>query len=124
MNFDRTSRIAEEIKKVVTELLIERKIKDIRITDTTSLISVTSVEVVRDLKYAYIYISVLGKDTDKIMEGFQSASGYIRKEIGKRINLRYTPEILFRIDDSIERGMNMSKLIDQLHIEEDGGSDE
>lgn len=117
MGFERTGRIAEEVKKVITELLIEKKIKDVRITDSTSLISVTSVEVVRDLKYAYVYISVLGNDTDKVMEGFRSAAGYIRKEVGKRVNLRYTPEIIFKTDDSIERGIHMSQLIDNLHIE-------
>lgn len=124
MSFERTGRIAEEIKRVVTELLTERKIKDIRITDTPSLISVTSVEVVRDLKYAYIYISVLGKDIDKIMEGFSSAAGFIRKEVGKKVNLRYTPELIFKVDDSIERGIHMSKLIDELHIDEEEAEDE
>lgn len=124
MGFERTGRIAEEVKKVITELLIEKKIKDVRITDSTSLISVTSVEVVRDLKYAYVYISVLGNDTDKVMEGFRSAAGYIRKEVGKRVNLRYTPEIIFKTDDSIERGIHMSQLIDNLHIETEEAEDE
>ena len=124
MSFERTERIGEEIKRVITELLAERKIKDIRITDTPSLISVTSVEVVRDFKYAYIYISVLGKDTDKIMEGFSSAAGFIRKEVGKKVNLRYTPELIFKVDDSIERGIHMSKLIDELHIDEEEAEDE
>lgn len=114
MSFERTSRIAEEIKKTITELLVNQKIKDTRVTDSRSLISVTAVEVVRDLKYAYVYISVLGNDSEKVLEGFKSAAGYIRKEIGKDINLRYTPEIVFRADDSIERGVNMSKLINDL----------
>ena len=114
MSFERTSRIGEEIKKTITELLVNQKIKDTRITDSRSLISVTAVEVVRDLKYAYVYISVLGNDSEKVLEGFKSAAGYIRKEIGRDINLRYTPEIVFRPDDSIERGVNMSKLINDL----------
>lgn len=124
MGFERTGRIAEEIKKVITDLLIERKIKDVRVTDTMSLVSVTSVEVVRDLKYAYVYISVLGNDTDKVMEGFQSAAGYIRKEVGKKVNLRYTPEMVFRVDDSIERGIHMSRLIDDLKIPTEEAEDE
>lgn len=119
MNYERTGRIGEEIKRAITELLTERRIKDVRITDTHSLISVTTVEVVKDLKYAYVYISVLGNDADKIMEGFSSASGYIRKEVGGKVNLRYTPELIFRADDSIERGIHMSKLIDELHVEEE-----
>lgn len=123
MSYQRTGRIAEEIKKVVTELLIERKIKDVRITDSPSLVSVTTVEVVRDLKYAYIYISVLGNDQDKVMEGFRSAAGYIRKEIGRQVNLRYTPEVIFKVDDSIERGIHMSKLIDELHVNSEKDSE-
>ena len=119
MSYERTRRIGEEIKKTITELLAEQRIKDIRIIDSRSLISVTSVEVVRDLKYAYVYISVLGNDTDKVLEGFKSASGFLRKEVGKGMNLRYTPEVIFKRDDSIERGVNMSKLINDLHIEKE-----
>ena len=119
MSYERTRRIGEEIKKTITELLAEQRIKDIRIIDSRSLISVTSVEVVRDLKYAYVYISVLGNDTDKVLEGFKSASGFIRKEVGKGMNLRHTPEVIFKMDDSIERGVNMSKLINDLHIEKE-----
>ena len=117
MSYERTRRIGEEIKKSITELLREQRIKDIRIIDSRSLISITTVDVVRDLKYAYIYISVLGNDSDKVLEGFKSASGFIRKEVGKVIKLRYTPELIFKMDDSIERGVNMSKLINDLNIE-------
>lgn len=53
----------------------------------------------------------------KFLEGFKSASGFIRKEVGKDIKLRYTPELIFKMDDSIERGVNMSKLINDLNIE-------
>lgn len=118
MSYARTRRIGEEIKKVITELIAEQKIKDSRVTNTHSLVSVTTVDVVRDLKYAYVYISVLGKEEDKekVLEGLKSASGFIRKEVGRTINLRYTPEIIFRGDDSIERGVNMSKLINDLKV--------
>lgn len=118
MSYARTRRIGEEIKKVITELITEQKIKDVRVTGTRSLVSVTTVDVVRDLTYAYVYISVLGKeeDKDKVLEGLKSASGFIRKEVGRAINLRHTPEIIFKGDDSIERGVNMSKLINDLNI--------
>lgn len=118
MSYARTRRIGEEIKKVITELITEQKIKDSRVTGTRSLVSVTTVDVVRDLTYAYVYISVLGKeeDKDKVLEGLKSASGFIRKEVGKTVNLRHTPEIIFKGDDSIERGVNMSKLINDLNI--------
>jgi len=118
MSYARTRRIGEEIKKVITELITEQKIKDSRVTGTRSLVSVTTVDVVRDLTYAYVYISVLGKeeDKDKVLEGLKSASGFIRKEVGRTVNLRHTPEIIFKGDDSIERGVNMSKLINDLNI--------
>lgn len=118
MSYARTRRIGEEIKKVITELITEQRIKDTRVTGTRSLVSVTTVDVVRDLTYAYVYISVLGKeeDKDKVLEGLKSASGFIRKEVGKTVNLRHTPEIIFKGDDSIERGVNMSKLINDLNI--------
>mgnify|MGYP001364840538 CR=1 FL=1 len=118
MSYARTRRIGEEIKKVITELITEQKIKDSRVTGTRSLVSVTTVDVVRDLTYAYVYISVLGKeeDKDKVLEGLKSASGFIRKEVGRAVNLRHTPEIIFKGDDSIERGVNMSKLINDLNI--------
>lgn len=118
MSYARTRRIGEEIKKVITELITEQKIKDSRVTGTRSLVSVTTVDVVRDLTYAYVYISVLGKeeDKDKVLEGLKSASGFIRKEVGKTVNLRHTPEIIFKGDDSIERGVNISKLINDLNI--------
>ncbi|MBP2026445.1 ribosome-binding factor A [Acetoanaerobium pronyense] len=118
MSYARTRRIGEEIKKVITELITEQKIKDTRVTGTRSLVSVTTVDVVRDLTYAYVYISVLGKeeDKDKVLEGLKSASGFIRKEVGRAVNLRHTPEIIFKGDDSIERGVNMSKLINNLNI--------
>ena len=119
MSYERTRRIGEEIKKTITEMLAEQRIKDIRIVDSRSLISVTTVEVVRDHKYAYVYISVLGNDSDKVLEGFKSAAGFIRKEVGKGMNLRHTPEVIFKMDDSIERGVNMSKLINDLHIEKE-----
>ena len=85
MSYERTRRIGEEIKKSITELLREQRIKDIRIIDSRSLISITTVDVVRDLKYAYIYISVLGNDSDKVLEGFKSAYAGLSKSIIKCI---------------------------------------
>lgn len=108
---DRTERISEEVKKELSDL-IQNHIKDPRLPD---FVSVTAVRVTKDLRYAKAYVSVLGDESKKkgAIDALRSASGYIRHEIGKRINLRYTPEFRFELDDSIEHGMYLSKLIDE-----------
>ncbi|MDD7182294.1 MULTISPECIES: 30S ribosome-binding factor RbfA [Peptostreptococcus] len=111
MASNRIKRISEEVKKVVSVMLING-IKDPRIT---SMISVTDVEVTNDLRYAFVYISILGGNKEESLEGLNSARGYIRREVGKEIKLRYVPEIIFKIDDSIERGMHMDELIKNLN---------
>ncbi|NLW22326.1 MAG: 30S ribosome-binding factor RbfA [Tissierellia bacterium] len=116
MNNKRISRISEEIKKVVSEL-ISREIKDPRVSPMTS---VTKVEVTKDLSYAKIYISVLGDKGVKedTLEGLQSAKGFIRREISNRINLRHVPEPVFYLDESIEHGLYISKLIEKVNEED------
>jgi len=113
MNNKRVYRISEEVKKVVSELLFNG-LKDPRIH---SLTTVTNVEVTRDLRYAKIYVSVLGNDEDKknTIEGLENAKGFIRNEIGKKIDLRYVPEPIFYLDESIEQGIYISKLIDDVN---------
>lgn len=116
MNKRRISRISEEMRKVISELL-SRGIKDPRISPLTS---VTKVEVTNDLSYAFIYVSVLGNDEDKAntIKGLQSAKGYIKREIGNRIDLRILPELVFRLDESIEQGIYISQLIDKISRED------
>ncbi len=106
-------RINAEVQRELSNI-IRSEIKDPRIH---SLTSVTAVEVAPDLKYCKAYISVLGdeearKDT---MEGLKSAVGYIRTRLAKTINLRNTPELKFILDQSIEHGIAMSKLIDDVN---------
>ena len=114
MSYARTRRIGEEIKKIIGKMLFEGQIKDTKVSQSRSLISVTGVEVVRDLRYAYVYISVLGNDKDSVMEGLKRSAGFVRREVGKHVDIRYIPEIVFKVDDSIERGAYMSKLINDL----------
>ena len=106
---DRTNRISEEMKKEISAI-IQNELKDPRLPH---MISVISADVTRDLRYAKVFISVLGSEDDKknALHGLKSAAGFIRREIGHRMQLRYTPEILFELDDSIERGAYISKLI-------------
>jgi ribosome-binding factor A len=95
--------------------LIRNTIKDPRLP---GLVSVTAVRVTKDLRYAKVFVSVFGNDQEKkdALEALKHAAGFVRHEIGQRIQLRYTPEMLFVLDDSIEHGMHISHLIDKtLH---------
>jgi ribosome-binding factor A len=116
MNNKRINRISEEIRKVVSEL-ITREIKDPRVNPMTS---VTKVQVTNDLSYANIYVSVLGDKEVKedTLKGLKSAKGFIRKEIGNRIDLRHAPEPVFHLDESIEHSLYISKLIEKVNRED------
>lgn len=111
----RLNRISEEIKKEVSNI-IQNELKDPRLP---GFVSVLSVNTSRDLRYAKIYISVLGNEEDKknAMEGLKNAAGFIRREIGQRIKLRYTPELVFELDNSIEQGIYINKLINNIKNE-------
>ena len=101
------SRINGEVQRELSRI-ISREIKDPRIHPMTSVVSV---EVTPDLKFAKVYVSVLGDEMDRENT---SASSHIRSQLAKSLNLRNTPELHFVIDDSIEYGVNMSKRIDEL----------
>lgn len=113
MNIKRANRIGEEIRKIVSELLING-LKDPRVS---SLTSVSSVEVTRDLSFVKIYVSVLGNEEEKkdTIDGLNSAKGFIRKTIGSNLDIRHTPQPIFILDESIEEGIRMSKLIDDIN---------
>ena len=123
MSYARTRRLGDEIKKIIGKMLFEGQIKDSKVSGSRSLISVTGVEVVKDLRYAYVYISVLGNDQESVMEGLKRSAGFVRREVGKQIDIRYIPEVIFRVDDSIERGAYMSKLINDLNRSDAKASD-
>ncbi|AEF17318.1 MULTISPECIES: 30S ribosome-binding factor RbfA [Thermoanaerobacterium] len=112
----RIGRLSEEIKKEVSQMIFE-EIKDPRISNMTSI---TDIEVSKDLRYAKIYISVYGNDDEKknTIEGLKSATGFIRRELGKRIKLRYIPELIFELDNSIEYGAHISKILKDLDSRE------
>lgn len=108
----KNTRINGEVQRVLAEI-IRSDIKDPRIHPMTSVVTVT---VAPDLKTCKAYISVLGDDkaAEDTLAGLKSASGYIRKELARQINLRNTPEITFVMDQSIAYGINMSKKIDEV----------
>ena len=114
-NSIKNTRINGEVMKELS-LIIRQEIKDPRIHMMTS---VTSVEVAPDLKTCKVYISVMGSDEEKkdTIAGLRSAEGYVRRQLAKRLNLRNTPEIQFVLDQSIEYGVNMSRLIDEVNKE-------
>ena len=111
-NSIKNTRINMEVQRELSEI-IRSGIKDPRIHPMTSVVSV---EVTPDLKYCKAYISVLGnEDAGKAtIEGLKSAEGFVRRELARRVNLRNTPQIKFILDQSIEYGVNMSYLIDEV----------
>ena len=111
-NSVKSSRINSEVQREIAEL-IRSEIKDPRISPMTS---VTKVDVTTDLKYCKVYISVYGDENSKddTLAGLKKASGFIRSQLAKRINLRNTPELTFIYDDSMEYGMYMANLIDKV----------
>ena len=112
MSFKRTDRISEEVKKELSNVI--RELKDPRIPMMTSVVTVN---VTNDLSYAKAYISAMeGIDAAKeAAAGLKNAAGYIRREIGQRLRLRKTPELRFVADDSIEHGMSIAKMLNDLN---------
>ncbi len=120
MASNRISRINEEIQKELSSLL--RNLKDPRVQDT--MVSITHVETTPDLRYAKIYVSFLeeGKAQDAL-KGLKSAGGYLRRELGRALQLRYTPELNWALDDSITYGAKMLELINSLEVSRDEETD-
>ena len=108
----KNTRINSEVMKVLAEA-IRGELKDPRIPPFTS---VTDAVVAPDLKTCKVWVSVMGNDEDRLRteEGLKSAAGYIRSTLAKELNMRYTPELRFIMDDSIEYAINMSKKIDEI----------
>ncbi len=121
MASNRIGRINEEIQKELASLL--RNLKDPRVQDT--MISITHVETTPDLRYAKVYVSFLEENkAQDALKGLKSAGGYLRRELGRALNLRYTPELTWALDDSITYGAKMLKLINSLEVEQDADADE
>ena len=121
MASNRIGRINEEIQKELASLL--RNLKDPRVQNT--MISITRVETTPDLRYAKVYASFLEDNkANDALKGLKSAGGYLRRELGRALNLRYTPELVWELDDSITYGAKMLKLINSLEVSKDGDTDE
>ncbi len=117
MASNRMGRINEEIQRELSTLI--RTVKDPRVS---GMVSVTAVEATNDLRYAKIFISVLDKSASgQVLKGLKSASGYLRRELGRSLNLRYTPELVFERDDSIDIGTHVLELLRDVEEKEGRG---
>lgn len=112
---NRINRTNDDIQRVLSSLL--RSIKDPRVNQ--GMISVTHVDTTGDLRYSRVYLSVYGlRDEKELKKGLKSASGWLRRELGQSLNLRYTPELVFELDRSIEHGAHINELIAGLEKDE------
>ncbi|MGG5252907.1 30S ribosome-binding factor RbfA [Neobacillus sp. SM06] len=116
----RANRVGEQMKKELSDI-IGRKIKDPRI----GFVTVTDVQVTGDLQQAKVFISVLGDEEQRenTLKGLAKAKGFIRTEMGQRIRLRKTPEIIFEFDESIDYGNRIESLLHQLHAQDENPND-
>lgn len=116
MSENRIRRVAGQMKKDLSQIII-KQIKDPRVSAMTSI---TDVQLSRDLRHASIYVSIYGSDSEKeeTLQTLVRASGFIRSEVGRRIRLRYTPEINFYLDNSIEYGAHIEKVLKSLKEED------
>ena len=121
MASNRINRINEEMQKSIAGKL--RSVKDPRVSGT--MISVTRVETTPDLRYAKVYVSFLEENkAADAMKGLKSAGGYLRREVAADLKLRYTPELMWALDDSITYGAKLLELINSLEVSQDDEADE
>jgi len=115
----RNQRVAEQMKKEMAQIL-RGELKDPRLA--AGLVTVTGVELSNDLHYAKVYVSIYGDENQKsqAMEALSRAASFVRREIGQRLSLRYTPEITFKFDASIEHGDYINRLLARVKAEEQG----
>ena len=121
MASNKIARINDDIQFVLSKLL--RDIKDPRVQQ--GMISVTRVETTGDLGYCKVWLSVMGmQDEKEFKKGLKSAGGWLRRELGRAMNLRHTPELIFEVDHSIEYGAHISQVISSLDIKHDEEEDD
>jgi ribosome-binding factor A len=111
----RQGRINDEVQKEMAQIV--REIKDPRVSG--KMICITAAQVTPDLKFAKIYYSVLGGDKKEVAAGLKAASGFIRRQIAQRLNLRITPEFTFLLDESIEYGAHIASILNTIEFSDD-----
>ena len=116
MASNRINRINDEIQRELAAQF--RNLKDPRVSGT-GMVSITRVDTTNDLRYAKVYVSVLNKDQERdVLKGLKSAAGFLRRELGQALQLRYTPELQFIGDDSIQHGAHILELLRQEEAKE------
>ena len=116
----RPERLAEEIRKIISEMLVKGDLKDPRFS--AGMTGISGVDVTRDGSYAYVYITCLSysgktvseEDKKEILAAFERSQGYIRSVIGKAVKVRYVPVLVFRFDESFEYGEKMDRILDEI----------
>lgn len=121
MTTRRQRQVAELLHEEIS-LLIQRRVRDPRL----GFVTVTGVEMSPDLRVAHVYVSVLGDedDVEQSLASLRRAAGFFRRELGASLSLRYLPELIFRPDDTLERGLRIDQIIDSLHEETPEGEKE
>jgi ribosome-binding factor A len=121
MEGKRSEKVADLIQKEISQMLV-KSIKDPRI----GFVTITKVSISEDCRFAKVYFSVVGTpaERERSVKGLDSAKGFVRKELGRRIRLRYTPEILFQFDPSIEYAIHMGELIQTIQQGKEPNGDE
>ncbi|OGW42326.1 MAG: ribosome-binding factor A [Nitrospirae bacterium GWD2_57_9] len=116
--FKRADRVGDQMKQEIADILM-RKLKDPRV----GFVTVTGVDVAKDLRNATVYVSIYGSDADKeaSLKGLRSAAAFIRSELGKRMRMRYLPELLFRFDATVERGAHIMELLREIEEKDKKG---
>lgn len=117
--YKRSERVSDQMKHEIADILM-RKIKDPRI----GFVTVTDVEVSDDLRNAKVFVSVYGGDKEDSLKGLKSASAFIRAELGRRMRMRFMPELLFRFDSTVEQGAHIMEILRSLEKEKKGSPDE
>ncbi len=113
---NRLDRVNEELKKTISNILTF----ELQNSKVTGMVSVTKVRITPDFRYAKVYVSLLNsKSNTKTMEGLKESAGYIRSQIAKTMNLRVTPELSFEVDDSMEYGAKIDKILNELNHKEE-----
>ncbi len=119
MSFHRSDRISDQVRWEVDKI-IRNQLNDPRISGT---FSITRAEVTRDLRYAKIFVSILEEDKAAgMMAALKSAAGYVRRELGRSMVIRYTPEILFQLDQNIAYGVHIADILNQVHTQDAEGN--
>jgi ribosome-binding factor A len=115
MTKQRTDRLNSLLKEVISEVIR----KDVRNPHVNELVTVTRVEITKDLHYAKVYISVIGTEAEKAttLEALQTAAGFIAVTASKKVVMRYFPALTFKLDDSVDQQMRIAKLLDEINTE-------